>query len=103
MREVNVEELEQVMADGATVVDVREPREFAEAHVPGATLIPMSQLTSRLGNLDKDEPVYLICRTGNRSGAMSDVLAANGFDAVNVAGGTLAWVRAGKPFERGVS
>lgn len=102
MREIDVDQLEQVMADGATLVDVREPMEFAEAHVPGAVLVPMGQLAGRLGELDKADTVYLICRSGQRSAAMCEVLAADGFDAVNVAGGTLAWVRAGKPYERGV-
>ncbi len=104
MREIDVHELEAVMADGhATVIDVREPREFAEAHVPGTTLIPMSQLPSRMTELDTKAPVYLICRSGNRSGVMGQLLAANRFDAVNVRGGIIDWVRAGKPYEQGLS
>ncbi len=101
MHEIDVDELEQLLTAGVTLVDVREPMEFAEAHVPGALLIPMGRLTARLAELDRSEPVYLICRSGQRSAVMCDVLAAEGFDAVNVAGGTLAWVRAGKPYERG--
>jgi rhodanese-related sulfurtransferase len=83
-------------------VDVREPTEFAEAHVPGAVLIPMGQLAGRIAELDKAEPVHLICRSGQRSGVMCELLVAQGFDAVNVTGGTLAWVRAGKPYEQGL-
>ena len=101
MREIDVDQLERVMADGAAVVDVREPMEYAEAHVPGATLVPMGQLPGRVEDLDRSRPVYLICRSGHRSAVMCEVLDAQGFDAVNVAGGTLAWVRAGKPYERG--
>ena len=102
MREIQVDEMEQLLADGAVVVDVREPMEFAEVHVPGAVLVPMGQLPGRLDELDRSEPVYLICRSGQRSAVMCDVLVAHGFDAVNVAGGTLAWVRAGKPYEQGL-
>ena len=102
MREIDVDQLEQVIADGATLIDVREPMEFAEAHVPGSTLVPMGQLPSRMHDLDKDAPVYLICRSGNRSGAMGQLLSANDFDAVNVRGGMVAWVRAGKHYEQGL-
>ena len=102
MREIDVDQLEQVLADGATVVDVREPAEFAQAHVPGAVLIPMDRLPGRLDDLDRSSPVYLICRSGHRSAVMGNLLVANGFDAVNVAGGTLAWVQAGKAYERGL-
>lgn len=102
MREIDVDQLEQAVADGATVIDVREPREYAEAHVRGSTLIPMGQLPSRMAQLDKDAPVYLVCRSGNRSGAMAQLLSANQFDAVNVRGGMIAWVRAGKTYEQGL-
>ncbi len=101
MREIDVDQLEAVLADGGSVVDVREPMEFLEARVPGAVLVPMGQLTTRMGELDKARPVYLICRTGHRSGMMCEVLEGHGFDAVNVAGGTVAWIRAGKPFDQG--
>ena len=97
-----MDQLELEMADGVSLVDVREPMEFAEAHVPGAVLIPMGQLASRVAELDRDDTVYLICRSGQRSAAMCEVLTAHGFDAVNVAGGTLAWVRAGKPYDQGL-
>jgi rhodanese-related sulfurtransferase len=101
MREIDVDRLEELMAEGAVVVDVREPMEFAQAHVPGATLIPMGRLTERLDELDRAAPVLLICRSGHRSAVMCEVLAGHGFDAINVAGGTLAWIRAGKPYETG--
>jgi rhodanese-related sulfurtransferase len=101
MREIDVDRLELALREGAQLVDVREPAEYAEAHVPGAVLIPMGRLASRLHALDKAAPVHLICATGNRSGAMCDVVAAAGFEAVNVAGGTTAWARSGRPLERG--
>lgn len=103
MRDVDVAQLERALQSGTCLVDVREPGEYAEGHVPGAKLIPMGQLTSRLDELDRKRPVYLICASGNRSGAMADVLAARRFDAVNVLGGTAAWIRSGRPVEKGVS
>jgi rhodanese-related sulfurtransferase len=61
----------------------------------------MSQLAERLSEIGTDRRVYLICRSGHRSGAVCDALSARGYDVVNVLGGTLAWVRAGLPYEQG--
>lgn len=97
--EIDIEQLERTRPGNATVVDVREPREYVSGHVPQAVLVPMGQLASRLGELDKERPVYVVCATGNRSAAMTDVLRAAGYDAYSVAGGTSAWARSGRPLE----
>lgn len=99
MREIDIEQAATALENGGTVVDVRERSEFVNGHVPGATWIPMGQLTNRLHELDKDETVYVICASGNRSSAMTDVLVTMGFDAYSVAGGTKAWARSGRPVE----
>ena len=99
--EIAVDRLAREQSDGATVVDVREPGEYVAGHVPGAALIPMGQLASRLGELDKTRRVYLVCASGNRSAAMTDLLVAAGYDAYSVAGGTAAWARSGRPVETG--
>ncbi|MBD8871087.1 rhodanese-like domain-containing protein [Nocardioides donggukensis] len=99
MRETDIAGLEAALEDGATLVDVREPDEYAEGHVPGARPIPMGQLPARLGELDRERPVFVICASGNRSSAMAEVLDQAGFDAVNVAGGTGAWQRSGRPVQ----
>ena len=99
--EIAVDRLAREQSGGAAVVDVREPGEYVTGHVPGTTLIPMGQLSSRLGELDKSRPVYLVCASGNRSAAMTDLLRAAGFDAYSVAGGTSAWARSGRPVETG--
>ncbi len=85
-----------------TTVDVRERAEYAQAHVPGAVLIPMGQLASRLDELDRSARVHLICASGNRSRAMTDLLVAQGFDAVSVIGGTQAWIQSGRAVEVGL-
>ncbi|HEU5036833.1 MAG TPA: rhodanese-like domain-containing protein [Nocardioides sp.] len=97
--EIDVDQLAERLAAGATVVDVREPVEYAAAHVADTRLIPMGQLAGRLQELDRSHPVHLICRSGNRSGAMCDVLTAAGFEAVNVRGGIEAWAASGRPVE----
>jgi rhodanese-related sulfurtransferase len=88
-------------ADGAVVIDVREPVEYVGGHVPGAVLMPMGQLPSRVGELDRSRPVFVICASGNRSRAMAHYLERAGFDARSVDGGTTAWVQAGHPVVRG--
>lgn len=82
----------QVPAD-AQLIDVREADEYAEVHAAGATLIPLSEFAGRVGELDTDRDIYLICRSGNRSGKACEFLRDNhGIEAINVEGGTLAWV-----------
>jgi rhodanese-related sulfurtransferase len=85
-----------------TTVDVRERAEYAEAHVPGAVLVPMGQLATRADELDATRRVHVICASGNRSKAMTDLLRARGLDAVSVAGGTTAWIASGRGVERGL-
>ena len=100
MREVAIDQAAGALDRGAAVIDVREPAEYRDGHLPGAVNIPMSQLIARMGEIDRDRPLYVVCASGNRSSAMTDVLTAAGFDATNVAGGTSAWVRSGRPIEK---
>ncbi len=88
--------------ESGTTIDVRERAEYAQAHVPGATLAPMGQLPSRLGEIDRSARVHVICASGNRSRAMTDLLVAAGFDATSVAGGTRAWIESGRAVEVGL-
>ncbi|WP_300644295.1 rhodanese-like domain-containing protein [Nocardioides sp.] len=99
MREVTVEDAAGLIESGAAAIDVREPEEYAAGHVPGAVNIPMGQLHRRLGELDRSRRQVVVCRSGNRSDAMTDVLLAHGFEASNMLGGTVAWARAGRPIE----
>ena len=97
MSRVSMTHFATAHADGATVVDIREPAEYVSGHVPGAVLIPMGHLPSRTHQLDRGRPIYLICATGNRSLAMADFLERQGFDARSVDGGTSEWGRSGRP------
>ena len=100
MREVTVDTAAELIEGGASAVDVREPDEFAAGHVPGAVNIPMGQLSNRLDELDRDRRQVVICRSGNRSDAMTDVLISAGFEASNMLGGTQEWVESGRPVEQ---
>lgn len=99
--EIDIPAFGAAHADGAVVIDVRESFEYAMGHVPGATLVPLSRLPGRVGELPRDEPVYVICATGNRSLHAADHLRRAGIDAISVAGGTTAWERLGHPLARG--
>lgn len=80
-------------APGAiALVDVRQPDEFAEGHIPGALLIPLGELPERLAELDPQRTTVTYCRTGRRGGAGAAVLATAGFrDVANLDGGLAAW------------
>jgi rhodanese-related sulfurtransferase len=101
MREVSLNAFAAAHAGGAIVIDVREPHEYAEGHVPGARLVPMGRLAQVRSELPRTERVYLICASGNHSLAAAGFLARAGIQALSVAGGTGAWRRAGKPVVRG--
>jgi len=83
------------------VVDVREPWEYQQGHVPGALLMPLGQLSTRLGELDLEKPVAVICATGNRSQSATALLGQKGFKTIyNVLGGTTQWARSGLQLEK---
>lgn len=84
---------------GAQLIDVREPEEWAEVHAAGAKHIPMMQVPGRIDELNLDEDIYVICAAGGRSAKVVEYLAAQGIAAINVEGGTGAWVAAGLPTE----
>jgi len=87
--------------DGAVLVDVREPHEWRGGHVPGSRHIPLNQLPAQLDALPRTAPIYLICRSGNRSHNAAAFLKRNGFERpINVRGGIIAWSRAGLPIEK---
>jgi rhodanese-related sulfurtransferase len=100
MRSVSVHDLKAALDDGATVIDVREPDEFATGHVPGATLVPLMSVPQRLGDLPEGDPLYVVCAVGARSAQAAAFLSARGVEAVNVDGGTRDWIAAGYPVER---
>ncbi|HEX3629143.1 MAG TPA: rhodanese-like domain-containing protein [Candidatus Dormibacteraeota bacterium] len=83
------------------VLDVREPWEFAQGHVPDAQLVPLGELELRIGEVPRDRPVAVVCQSGQRSLAAAAYLIARGYrEVANVDGGTTAWVKQGFPISR---
>ncbi|MEU3078770.1 rhodanese-like domain-containing protein [Streptomyces laurentii] len=106
-REVDLEAFAAAWTDGAFVLDVRQPGEYRDGHVPGALLAPLPSLGVTPPKLPAGRPVYVICASGNRSKAAADLLAVvgggvdGGADIYSVAGGTRGWIRAGRPVATG--
>ena len=93
--EVTVGELHARITRGTAplLVDVREPAEFQICAIPGARLIPLAQLSSRMDELDPSAELVLYCKVGSRSAAATRYLRERGFArARNLRGGILAWI-----------
>ena len=94
--EVSIHDMKQALdnaALGIQVVDIREPGEYAAAHIAGVMFLPMSEMQLRLDELDPKQSYYFHCRSGGRSMKLVQFLKQNGFENVkSVAGGIHAWV-----------
>lgn len=91
----------RIGAGEGILVDVRDPHEWAAGHAAGARHLPLPFLASRAQELPADRTLFMICASGNRSSTATEMLTRAGYRAVNVRGGTAAWLRAGLPVERG--
>ena len=90
----------QKYQQGVFFLDVREQSEWDQGHLTKSTLIPLSQLSSRLSEVPKDQDVVVICRSGVRARQGASILRNAGYTrAVSMTGGLLAWKAAGYPFE----
>lgn len=104
-KNVGVDEFEQIIAqkDSVTLLDVRTLSEYHEAHIPSAILIDMktdSFLTAACQQLPQDKKVAVYCRSGRRSASAAVKLAKKGYTVINLEGGILAWMSAGKFVEQ---
>ena len=98
-KEISRAEAREMLDDGAQLVDVRADHEWEAGHLPGAVHIPLADLSERAAEIDKDRPVILYCRGGNRSSMAATALAEAGYDAVKLSEGAVGWEEEGLPFE----
>jgi rhodanese-related sulfurtransferase len=98
-REVSREEAQKLVADGAQLVDVRADHEWEVGRIAGATHLPLAELSERAGEIDKERPVVLYCRGGNRSTMAATALADAGYDAAKLSEGIVGWAEAGLPLD----
>lgn len=99
--QISIDHLRTDLEEGVPLIDVRQPDEYAEAHVPGAVLVSMVEVPERLGAIPADRPIDIICRSGARSQSVAEFLLGQGYLPRNVAGGTDAWINAGYQVETG--
>ncbi|OYV63466.1 MAG: hypothetical protein B7X03_01745 [Parcubacteria group bacterium 21-58-10] len=97
MEQITVAELNNRRAGGATIIDVRSPAEYADAHVEGSENIPLQMVPHAVDRLRAMPNLCLICASGNRSGMACQFLASAGVRAANVVGGVISWHSAGFP------
>jgi rhodanese-related sulfurtransferase len=98
---VSVDQAYQMYQDGTFVLDVRTPEEWNEFHAPNTTLIPLDELAARMNELPKDQPILVVCRSGNRSQTGRDILLQAGFNAASMNGGLNEWRAKGYTFVSG--
>jgi rhodanese-related sulfurtransferase len=91
------EAAQKLREEGAVLVDVRSPDEFAEGHAQGASNCPLPVIDSCVDKLKNFNEVYVICQSGGRSSAAVSKLLLENVHAINVAGGTAAWRSHGLP------
>jgi rhodanese-related sulfurtransferase len=99
---ITVAEAKEMMAADAAVIDVRNPDEYANGHVPGATLIPVNSVFQRKDELPAGKKIIFVCAVGQRSALAAEMAAAAGLPAdrlYNLEGGTDGWRKAGEPVE----
>jgi rhodanese-related sulfurtransferase len=97
MIEVDAADAAELIDSGALLLDVREPEEWEAGHVPGASFVPLGSLPLRLGELPTDRRIVVMCRVGGRSAVATEALVLAGLDAVNLAGGIVAWAAEERP------
>jgi rhodanese-related sulfurtransferase len=83
------------------ILDVRQPDEFQSGHIAGAKLIPLGDLQKRMSELPKDTEILCVCRSGARSSSAVSQLTRAGFNAINLRGGMIGWLRASYPVKKG--
>lgn len=86
----------------AQLIDVRSPSEFASGHIPGAINIPMDQIEARLEDINRTQPVILICQMGKRARMTAGLLDPCQLQLSVLEGGTSAWIEAGQPVVQSV-
>jgi rhodanese-related sulfurtransferase len=99
MPEVSPSQAQELIASGAQLVDVRTNAEYAAGHIGGALNVPLADVQSEAAGLDREKPLVVYCRSGERSGLAADAFAASGWDAHSIEGGLLQWADEGLPLE----
>jgi len=98
-REVSREEAQEMVEAGAQLIDVRADHEWDAGRIAGAKHVPLAELAERAGEIDRDRPVVLYCRGGNRSTMAAAALAEAGYETAKLTEGIVGWDEADLPLE----
>ncbi len=98
-KEVSREQAQRLIDDGAQLVDVRAEHEWEAGRIAGASHLPLDELAERAGEIDRERPVVVYCRGGNRSSMATAALADAGYEASKLTEGIVGWDQAGLPLE----
>jgi len=98
-REVSREQARKMVEEGAQLIDVRTDHEWDAGHIAGARHVPLPELPQRTAELDKEQPVVVYCRGGNRSSMATAALADAGYDAFKLTDGIVGWSEDDLPLE----
>jgi len=99
MPEISPGDAKRLIDGGAQLVDVRAGDEFEAGRIPGSRHLPLAELQADGAGLEREKPLVIYCRGGERSGMAADAFAASGWDAHSIAGGLVAWHEEGLPIE----
>lgn len=100
--EISAAQAKAAWEAGAFILDVRQPEEWNEVHIPGSTLIPLGELQKKLAEIPKGRQIIVVCRSGGRSAFAREILKKAGFDQVtSMSGGMNDWQGAGYPTAAG--
>jgi rhodanese-related sulfurtransferase len=94
---IEVAQVPDPIPEGVTVLDVREPLEWHHGRIDGALHIPLAELPNRASELPVGQQLLVVCKVGGRSSQATAFLREKGFEAINLAGGLIDWVEAGRP------
>lgn len=96
-RTIDVTAGKALLADGATLIDVRSILEWPSGHAPQAKHAPLDRLATSTVGIRDDRPVVVMCHSGARSASAARLLTDRGFEAYSLRGGITAWRQAGEP------
>jgi rhodanese-related sulfurtransferase len=97
--ELTPERAGELLAQGAELIDVRRPYEYAAGRLAGARNVEMNELSAAAGTIGRDRPMLFYCRAGNRSRMAAEAFRGDGYDAYSLAGGIEAWAVGDHPLE----
>jgi rhodanese-related sulfurtransferase len=98
-REISRDEARALIDEGAQLIDVRAEHEWDAGRIPGAKHLPLAELSQRAEEIDRERPVILYCRGGNRSTMATSALADAGYDAAKLSEGIVGWEEEGLELE----